>query len=279
MAAAFVFDAYGPLKATQDLWDDFGPKQEDPYDMGTASTPLHFAPTVTYAPQSTFTALNTSMSQAPEAWTIAPDQIFSGPGSTSNNSTFVGSETQSLSSCFGETTWPQPPSRSSPSETALMDDIVYPSEWLDTHNELPRRRRHDSTQRSPQDTSAATSSTTSTTTRRRTGRRRTSEDLAPDSARAVYLKKNRKAASKCRSKQKQEQEQLVIDAREYERRNKVLKAEMELLKADKRNLMDMVGTHADCPDQRMQIYVQQEADRLVKTNDRESEAGISPKEV
>jgi cyclic AMP-dependent transcription factor ATF-2 len=96
-----------------------------------------------------------------------------------------------------------------------------------------------------------------------TGRkRRRSEYAEPGSARAIYLEKNRKAASKCRSKQKMEQEALVEKARDYERTNRVLKAEVELLQAELRGIKDIVGQHANCPDRRMTQYLQREADRL-----------------
>ncbi|KAF1924870.1 uncharacterized protein M421DRAFT_8320 [Didymella exigua CBS 183.55] len=94
------------------------------------------------------------------------------------------------------------------------------------------------------------------------GRRRGSEYAEPGSARAVYLEKNRKAASKCRSKQKRQQEELVETAREVERQNKILKAEVEILKSGMRDLMELVGQHSDCPDARLRLYVQREADRL-----------------
>jgi cyclic AMP-dependent transcription factor ATF-2 len=94
------------------------------------------------------------------------------------------------------------------------------------------------------------------------GRRRGSEYAEPGSARAVYLEKNRKAASKCRSKQKRQQEELVQTARDVERRNKILKAEVELLRGGMRDLMELVGQHSECPDTRLKLYVQREADRL-----------------
>lgn len=95
-----------------------------------------------------------------------------------------------------------------------------------------------------------------------TGRRRRSENVVPGSARAIYLEKNRKAASKCRTKQKRQQEDLIEAARDQERRNKVLKSEVEILKSDLRDLMEMVGAHNDCPDARLRKYIQMEADRL-----------------
>jgi hypothetical protein len=95
-----------------------------------------------------------------------------------------------------------------------------------------------------------------------TGRRRTSEKAEVGSARAVYLEKNRHAASKCRTKQKRQQEDLVETARELERKNKVLKSEVEFLKTDLRGLMELVGKHNECPDGRLRKYLQLEADRL-----------------
>lgn len=100
------------------------------------------------------------------------------------------------------------------------------------------------------------------TTKSNVGRRRKSESVETDSARAVYLEKNRKAASKCRNKQKRQQEDLVETAREVERRNRVLRAEVEILRGGMRELMELVGQHSDCPDNRLKLYVQREADRL-----------------
>lgn len=94
------------------------------------------------------------------------------------------------------------------------------------------------------------------------GRRHGSEYAEPGSARAIYLEKNRKAASKCRSKQKRQQEELVETARHVERQNKILKAEVDMLKTDMRGLMELVGQHSECPDTRLRLYVQREADRL-----------------
>lgn len=107
------------------------------------------------------------------------------------------------------------------------------------------------------------------TTKRTRGGRRASENVEPGSARAIYLEKNRKAASKCRNKQKVQQEELIESARECERKNRLLKAEVDLLKADMRDLMAVVSRHTECPDKRLQTYVQKEADRLAAkdTND------------
>lgn len=123
------------------------------------------------------------------------------------------------------------------------------------HPQLPTKRRRDSLQTSFEAHSP-------TTTHPKTGRRRRSEFAEPGSARAIYLEKNRKAASKCRSKQKMQQEELVETARDVERKNRALKAEVEMLKGGMRELMDIVGQHNDCPDSRLRTYVQREADRL-----------------
>lgn len=93
-------------------------------------------------------------------------------------------------------------------------------------------------------------------------RRRGSEYAEPGSARAVYLEKNRKAASKCRSKQRRQHEELVETARDVKRRNKILKAEVAILKSGMQDLMQLVGQHTKCPDTRLRLYLQHEADRL-----------------
>lgn len=102
------------------------------------------------------------------------------------------------------------------------------------------------------------------------GRRRGSKFAEPGSARAIYLENNRKAASKCRGKQKQQQEELVEKAREVERLNKILKAEVEILKSGVRDLMELVGQHSNCPDARLRLYLQLEADRLATGGPRKS---------
>jgi hypothetical protein len=101
-----------------------------------------------------------------------------------------------------------------------------------------------------------------TTGQRSAGRKRKLETAEAGTPRAIYLEKNRKAASKCRSKQKQQQEDLVEEARTHERRNKILKAEVEMLRNDLRCMMDIVGQHTKCSDSRLSTYVQREADRL-----------------
>jgi cyclic AMP-dependent transcription factor ATF-2 len=123
------------------------------------------------------------------------------------------------------------------------------------YSEISAQPRRDSGNQKEEETSLST-------TEPRSGRRRRSEYADPGSARAIYLEKNRKAASKCRSKQKMEQEKLVEDAREAERKNRWLKEEVEILQAELRNIKETVGRHANCPDRRMTQYLQREADRL-----------------
>ncbi|RMZ71940.1 bZIP transcription factor [Pyrenophora seminiperda CCB06] len=94
------------------------------------------------------------------------------------------------------------------------------------------------------------------------GRKRRSEYAVPGSARAIYLEKNRKAASKCRNKQKHEQEQLVEKAREKERTNRMLKGEVHVLESELRAIKESVGQHANCQDPRIWAYLQMEANRL-----------------
>jgi cyclic AMP-dependent transcription factor ATF-2 len=80
--------------------------------------------------------------------------------------------------------------------------------------------------------------------------------------RALYLEKNRIAASKCRNRQKRQEEKLVEKASIVERLNKDLKCEVELLKESMRHLMGDVGRHTNCSDNRLATYVQRRADRL-----------------
>jgi hypothetical protein len=93
-------------------------------------------------------------------------------------------------------------------------------------------------------------------------KRRKSMPVEPGSERATYLEKNRQAASKCRTKQRRQQEQLIINAREVERMNKILHHEVDRLKAEMRSLMGYVAMHNDCPDQRLRMYIQREADKI-----------------
>lgn len=88
----------------------------------------------------------------------------------------------------------------------------------------------------------------------------------PGSGRDNYVEKNRGAASKCRNKQRQQQEDLIKETRNCECKNKLLKAEVELLKSDMRDLLDKIGKHSDRPDARLWAYVQREADRLAAGN-------------
>jgi hypothetical protein len=102
-----------------------------------------------------------------------------------------------------------------------------------------------------------------TTPQKQVGRRRGYEYVAPGSVRAVYLEKNRNAASKRRSKQKRQQKELVETARAVQVRNNMLKIEVETLKGSMCELLELVGQHLDCPDAGLRVYVQREADKLV----------------
>jgi len=70
------------------------------------------------------------------------------------------------------------------------------------------------------------------------------------------------AATKCRTKQRQEQEQLVQRARDEERRNRMLKRDVAILQTELRGIKEIIGLHANCHDQRIAAYLQMEADRL-----------------
>jgi len=94
------------------------------------------------------------------------------------------------------------------------------------------------------------------------GRRRRSENVEPGSTRAIYLEKNRKAASKCRSKQKMQQEGLVQTAHDFKVRNDYLKNQVKKLKKEMSDLMEEVSPHNDCEDGRLREYIQRKADRL-----------------
>ena len=197
------------------------------------SAPLHFAPPTVYTGQANFTAAHAAASRKPGTGTISPHQAHFGSASVSHESHSADSNMHSASSSTFDP-W---------------------GEDADEGNPAHKRRR--------QSAETQFDGVSPPTQRRPMGRRRTSEDVEPGSARAVYLEKNRKAASKCRTKQKMQQEDLVETARDFERKNKQLRAEVDFLKADMRELMDMVGKHAGCPDKRLQTYVQHEADRLV----------------
>ena len=108
------------------------------------------------------------------------------------------------------------------------------------------------------------------------GRKRGREYAESDSARAVYLEKNRKAASKCRNKQKQQQEELVETARDVKRRNKILKAEVAILKGEMQGLMQLVSQHTKCPDTRLRLYLQRKTDQLAAGGQRNGLPSPSP---
>lgn len=150
-----------------------------------------------------------------------------------------------------------PTSDAKSSFDSQMHYVAPPSyeQFIDNSSSLPSKHRCDSIQ-------SDIESHSSTLPQGQVGRRRGSEYAEPGSARAIYLEKNRKAASKCRSKQKRQQEELVEAARDVERRNKKLKAEVESLKSGMRDLMELVGQHTNCPDARLKLYLQREADRL-----------------
>lgn len=59
-------------------------------------------------------------------------------------------------------------------------------------------------------------------------------------------------------------EDLAVTAQEMERKNRILKTEIERLKNDLLVLMSVVMQHVPCPDRRLAAYVQREADKLVK---------------
>ncbi|CAI6331044.1 unnamed protein product [Periconia digitata] len=190
-----------------------------------------------YASQTGFTALNTpsaELSTHNRTDTISPLQTRFEPSFNSSPgfSTDTGLHS-ATSSTFGSISGPN----------ALEQSSI-------------KRRRHNTW------TGEATPSSPPPTAKP-TGRRRQSENVEPGSARAIYLEKNRKAASKCRGKQRMQQQELVETARDMERKNKQLKAEVEFLKSDMRDLMMIVGRHSDCPDGRLKMYVQREADRLI----------------
>lgn len=97
------------------------------------------------------------------------------------------------------------------------------------------------------------------------GRKRTTEHVEPGSARAISLKKNREAASKCRRKQKAEQEALAEKSRDSEAANRLLRAEKQMLQNEVQQLKALLGQHVNCPDQRIARYLQMQADRLASS--------------
>lgn len=126
------------------------------------------------------------------------------------------------------------------------------------------------------DSIAAQTRTASSRKPSRVGRKRKMEQAEPGSDRAIYLEKNRQAASKCRNKQKRQQDHLVDQAREFQVRNKCLKAEVDLLQHELRVYMEYAGHHHQCLDTRLAIYLQREADRLSSGTTRASASPHSP---
>jgi cyclic AMP-dependent transcription factor ATF-2 len=52
------------------------------------------------------------------------------------------------------------------------------------------------------------------------------------------------------------------------RRNKILKAEVAILKSGMQDLMQLVDQHTKCLDTRLRLYLQREADRLAARGQR-----------
>ncbi|KAF2204341.1 hypothetical protein GQ43DRAFT_469139 [Delitschia confertaspora ATCC 74209] len=86
--------------------------------------------------------------------------------------------------------------------------------------------------------------------------------LNDDAVRARYLEKNRLAASRCRTKQKQKIEELVQTSKQHERRNLCLKAEEEGLRGERSFLLELAQQHVDCGCDRIHNYMQRIADDL-----------------
>jgi cyclic AMP-dependent transcription factor ATF-2 len=197
----------------------------------TTTAPLNFDPTNAYSVPLTFTASNATP-QNQHGLSLSPVQTRFNPSETSPQS--YSSSSFDHSNAHVATNFSEPSSE---------------------NQEMTSAQSHDNS-------STMFQSHSPTLKRRSVGRRRKSELTEIGSARAIYLEKNRKAASKCRNKQKRQQEDLIEEARNTERRNRVLKAEVEMLRGDVHDLMDIVGLHANCPDSRLRLYVQREADRL-----------------
>ncbi|KAH7128152.1 hypothetical protein B0J11DRAFT_263676 [Dendryphion nanum] len=138
-------------------------------------------------------------------------------------------------------------------EDSKLVSFIHSNTFSHGEDERPAKRRSVVSMQTESDSGDSTPAPT---------RGRRSSNVEPGTARAVYLEKNRYAARKCRTKQKKHQEVLVETARDMERKNKQLKAEVEFLKGDMRDLMGMVLQHSTCTDQRLTRYVQREADRL-----------------
>ena len=219
--------------ASEPLFNDFKTQSSINAPLGVSTTAIFSSPAM-------FTASNAQMNSYDPA-TISPldtrfDVDHASPGSDTKLS-FDSHMHNATPSNF----------------TTFISDTDHPSS----------KRRCDSLQ-------ANFESHSPTMSQAQVGRRRGSEYAEPGSARAIYLEKNRKAASKCRSKQKRQQEELVETARDVERRNKILKAEVEILRSGMRDLMELVGQHTNCPDARLKLYVQREADRLATGGQRNS---------
>jgi hypothetical protein len=150
-----------------------------------------------------------------------------------------------------------PTSTTSFSSQPLADPAEEPNSSISEadRSTTPMQAQHGS----PQDASEMAIVTTKK--HRKGGRKRNLDSAEPGSARAIYLDKNRKAAKKCRSKQRQHEEDLVELARNVERKNKVLKVEAAILRDSKQGLLNMVAQHVDCPNSRIAVYLQREADR------------------
>lgn len=198
----------------------------------TSTSPSAFGTTSIYTEPSMFTATN-ALAPSQDTTTISPLQTHVDLEETSPRS--EGS--------FSFDTLPRAP---------MSTNFI---EYTTNEQQIPGRQSSGSSQISPDHYPPSQKHSG-------TGRRRRSEFAVVGSARAIYLEKNRKAASKCRSKQKRQQENLVEEARDVERINRALKAEVEMLKSGMRELMDIVGQHTHCSDSRLKQYVQREADRL-----------------
>jgi hypothetical protein len=107
-------------------------------------------------------------------------------------------------------------------------------------------------------------------------RKRCLRSAEPATARATYLERNRKAAKKCRSKQRRQQEELVETARAMERQNKALKAEVESLQVRVLGLMQLIGQHADCLFTCLKINPRLQEPRLAPGNQREALPSLLP---
>ncbi|KAF2185238.1 hypothetical protein K469DRAFT_688052 [Zopfia rhizophila CBS 207.26] len=234
---SFISGMRNSTDTEQDVFDGFGHEG----DLGQVSAPLRFAALASYSSRVALTAMSTQTAGLHCTSTLISTSTFS----TDGTSIFTDSDIESATS-----------SNSDPWGDAINGE---------KHSQQRRRN------------SLMTDDAGSTAVAPKcTGRRHTSEKVEPGSARAIYLEKNRKAASKCRSKQKKQQEELVETARDAERKNKVLKAEVEFLTGDMRNLMEIVGKHMDRPDTRLRTYVQREANRLVAGGSKNLVAEIAP---